>query len=123
MLAQKTLEGKATENYSGVSAATNNAASVATGYRRVHGYHIINTTAALKYVKLYDKATAPAPATDTALLKVRLGIPANGGAVMFAEQGIKEFQDGLGIAIVGASADNDNTAVAAGDVVFNVFYK
>ena len=77
-----------------------------------------NQTGAAKFVKLYDKATAPTVGTD--IPKLTIGIPANWSR----EIGVQPtaFQNGIAMAITGAAADNDATAVAAGDVAVDVFY-
>jgi hypothetical protein len=64
------------------------------------------------YLKIYDKATAPA-STDTP--KLTLTVPAGGGVAMDFPQGLS-FTAGLGYRMTTGSADNDTGAVAAGDV-------
>lgn len=64
------------------------------------------------YLKLYDKATAPA-STDTP--KLTLPLPAGAGFAFDFPQGVS-FTLGLGYRITTGTADNDTGAVAAGDV-------
>lgn len=97
------------------SAASNNATvAKATGgnLTTVLGF---NATAGVKYLKLYNKATAPAPATDAALLKLVIALPPT-TAFAFNFAGII-FPDGISYALVTGAADADNTAVAAADVL------
>jgi hypothetical protein len=103
------------------SAATTNATSVkGTGVRLVGGV-FSNVNAAARYLKLYDKASAPVVGTDVPVLVVP--IPPTGLATLPLTQlaGL-DFALGLAYAITGAAADADATAVAAGDVKVNLSY-
>jgi hypothetical protein len=72
-----------------------------------------NVKAAKVWIKFYDKATAPA-STDTphATFECVASTPFN---IELAEPLV--FIHGLSFRIVTGAADNDNTAVAAGDIV------
>lgn len=103
-----------------VSAATNNAAVVKATAGTLYAVHLTNTGAATRYVKFYQKATAPAPATDTAVLV--FAIPAGQQLrVGLADLG-DSFTTGIGIAIVAGAAGTDNTAIGANEVVGAVHY-
>lgn len=83
--------------------------------RRIQG---TNAKAAVVYFKLYDKATTPAE-TDTP--RKTISLPASAAFNL-------EFDDyfGAGIAyrMTAAAADNDTTALSAGDVLaLNVDYR
>ena len=84
------------------------------------GWSIQNTANAVRYVKFYNKSTAPSVGTDTPV--ITLAIPANGAISFSHNEGIN-FSDGIGIGIVTGVADNDTTAPSANDVVANVFYQ
>ena len=88
--------------------ATTNLTSAAVGARTVTGFVLVNTTAAFKFVKLYDKASAPVLATDVPL--VTLAVPPNGTLVSDASFAIAL---GLAYAITNLVADTDATAVTA----------
>jgi hypothetical protein len=80
---------------------------------------VVNTTAALYYLKLYDKATAPTCGTDVP--KWTLPIPfgasnSGGGFVLPLADGV-QFQLGLGFCITAGIADNDTANAATGIVV------
>jgi hypothetical protein len=76
---------------------------------------VFNPTAATIYVKYYNKSTAPVPASDSAV--VVIPVPAGEARhISFGANG-KRFATGLGRSIVGGSAANDATAVAAGVIV------
>lgn len=100
-----------------VSAATNNAAVIAAAAAGVGGIVASNSAASWRYVKFYNKSSAPAPATDTPFMVVP--VPP-GGTVVLPQSFHIRFSTGLGIAIVAGAANNDNTAVGAGEVIVNI---
>lgn len=102
-----------------IAAAGVNATLVSAGAIRVHSLLLTNTTAAVKFVKIYNKATAPSEA-DTPILT--LSIPANGNRDLDPEYGML-LSLGFGYRITGAAADADTTAVSAGDVILNTVYR
>src|SRR5581483_5493004 len=59
------------------SAASTNATSVKASAGRLYQIHLCNTSAALKFVKFYNKASAPTVGTDTPVATYPLA--ANGG--------------------------------------------
>lgn len=103
------------------SSATTNATSVKASAGSVHVIVATNTTAALKYLKLYNKASAPTVGTDTPVLTIALS-PSNAQTrVEFPNT--MNFATGIAMALTGAAADSDTTALAAGDVVgVNITY-
>lgn len=105
--------------YEVVAAATNNAASIKATPGKVHGWYCYNASAAARYVKLYNKASAPSPGSDTP--KWVIALPAGAAANVLDARGL-DFPTGIGIAIVQGIANNDNTAVAASDVVASIAY-
>lgn len=100
------------------AAATTNAtvAKAANGtLRRVTGY---NAAASARFLKFYDKSTAPTVGTDTP--RKTLYLPAS---TAFAIDCDDYFGQGISYALTGLAADNDTTALTAGDVVcLNVDY-
>jgi hypothetical protein len=84
----------------------------------VAGWFISNQAGAVRYVKLYDKATAPS-SSDTP--KLTIAIPANSAANVIAPAGI-DFTAGIGIRGTTGVADNDTTAPTANDIIVNLFY-
>lgn len=102
------------------SLATTNEGVIKNSTCRLGFMTISNGTSSPRYVKLYNKATAPVLASDTPVLVIavpggdygagtNLPIPANGLA----------FTNGLAIAITGGIGDTDATAVGANEVVVN----
>lgn len=108
------------------SAATTNGALIITSTHRVIGGQACNTTSTPKFVKLYNKATAPTVGTDTPLVTITIPGAASGTTCMSFEPLISVYglstPLGLGIAITGAFADSDTTATAANDVTVQLLY-
>lgn len=90
------------------------------GQSCVFGYFIANNAASVRYLKFYDKVSAPTVGTDTPLLTIPL--PANSAANFYLGPGI-QFTSGVGIGATNLIADSDTTAPTANDVVVNIFYK
>jgi hypothetical protein len=86
---------------------------------QVHGWYLYNNATAIRVVKLYNKATAPAVGTDVPSQTIVL--PANGGANVFTDTGIA-FSAGIGIGVTNLIPDADTTAPSANDVTINLFY-
>jgi hypothetical protein len=98
--------------YALVTTASTNGALIVAGTKILNEITISNLTAAIIYVKLYNKATAPTVGTDVPL--VTIPVPVGGlVALEFGAMG-KRFNLGLGIAVTGAAAATDTTAVAVG---------
>lgn len=103
------------------AAATTNSTLVKGSAGRVVKLSAYNASASVKFVKLYNKATAPTVGTDTPV--ITLALPA-GQLVNYdlAPFGL-QFATGIGFGLTGAVADADTTALVAGDVVgLNILY-
>ena len=101
-----------------VSAASTNTANIKASAGRVLGYHLANTNAAWRYVKLHNTAGTP---TAGAAVALTIGIPPNGVAKLAIPAGIG-FATGIGRSCVTGAADADATAVALNDVVGDIFF-
>jgi hypothetical protein len=103
------------------AAATTNATVLSAVPVDVYHISAMNTTASLKYLKLYNKKTAPTVGTDVPAMTIALQ-PSNVLTQIPIDLGLY-FNQGLAIALTGAAADADATALAAGDVVgLNILY-
>lgn len=101
-----------TANYRLLAAAnTTNGALISASARAVHKL-TCKVAGAIVYIKLYDKATAPTVGTDVPIMT--FDCPAS--AVVDLDLKGFTLTNGLGIAITGAAADADTTAVAANAV-------
>jgi hypothetical protein len=103
------------------SAATTNATSITANPCDVYHITAMNTTASVKYLKLYNKKAAPVVGTDVPVMTIALP-PSNALTNVPIDLGLY-FNLGLAFALTGAAADADTTALAAGDVVgLNILY-
>ena len=102
-----------------MSAASTNATSLKGSAGNLYNFTVYNNTGTVKFLKLYNKATAPTVGTDTPIWTCP--IPPNN----FADIGYdipKAFSLGVAYAITGAAADSDTTAVALNDVMGQISY-
>lgn len=107
------------------SAATTNATSVKAAQGTVYSITASNQSAAAKFVKLYNKASAPTVGTDIPILTIAVPVGSatviNISSVNFGTQGFT-LNTGIALAITNLIADSDATAVAVGDVKVMVAY-
>jgi len=96
------------------AAATTNATSVKATGGNLYGALLTNYSAATKYFKLYNKASAPTVGTDVPVATIP--IPATSAVPLeWGPLGLR-LGTGIAFALTGAMADSDTTALAAGDV-------
>jgi hypothetical protein len=103
-----------------VSAASTNATSVKTSASNVAWMQISNTTASWRFVKMYNRNSAPTVGTDTPVFNLAIA-PNSTIDHACAFLGMA-FGSGVALAITGGSALLDATAVGSGDVVVNISY-
>jgi hypothetical protein len=84
------------------------------------GYSLANLAAAARFVKFYDKASAPTVGTDVP--KRTIELPASAMLAADYVRG-KEFKLGLWVSVTTAGVDTDNTAPAANDVLVTIDYQ
>lgn len=101
------------------AAATTNATAVKASAGQVYGWSISNAAAAARYVRLFDKATAPTVGTDVPVLTIAL---AAGATTTFSTEIGITFANGIGFCITGGNGDADTTAVTANDVTGAIYY-
>jgi hypothetical protein len=93
---------------------SNNATTITASPGRLFGIHVWNNSSSTFFVKLYDKATAPAPATDSGILKFVFGVQAGTHRdILFGAGRGAGFTTGIGFAVVTGISDTDNTSTAA----------
>lgn len=101
------------------SAATTNETSVKTDPGTIRFAQGNNLSASPRYLKFYNKASAPTVGTDTPVLTIRLP-----GLAAFHINLSAYLSVGIAYAITGALADADTTAIASGDIeAFNLGYE
>lgn len=94
------------------SAATTNATLVKSSAGAIYSVNGYNASAGVIYLKFYDKATAPTVGTDVPVLTYALPPTAT-----FSFEVPFGFSTGIGYGMVTGAADNNTTAIGAGDVL------
>ena len=117
-----TTGANGTTPYKLISLATTNANVVKASGGNLYSIVAIGLTSTVRYLKLYNKATAPTVGTDVPLMTIP--VPANtqgaGIAIPFS-MGVN-FPLGIAIAITSGLADNNTGSILANDVVVNLTY-
>jgi hypothetical protein len=103
--------------YRSISLVTSPGICIKASAGQVYGWYIANNASSVRYVKFYNKATAPTVGTDTPVMT--LAVPANAAANVAYPHGIA-FATGIGIGATTGVADNDTTAPSANDVIVNI---
>lgn len=105
-----------------ISAASTNAALVKNAAGVLNGGIVVNTGTNVAYLKFYNKASVPAVGTDIPVYTIPI-LP-SGYVDINALTGTvgDRFTTGIAYAITGGYADNDTTAVSAGQVFVNLNY-
>lgn len=105
------------------TASSTNATSAKGSAGVLYGFVIINTNAAARFFKFYNKASAPTVGSDTPLFTVGIpGTTTGGGVVVPLPNGIA-FSTGIAWATTSAYGDADTGAITAGDLTGAIFYK
>lgn len=106
-----------------ISAASTNATSVKGSAGQLYGLYVSNINAAVRYLKLYNKASAPTVGTDTPVLVFAIpGNTAGAGFTIEFTNGVA-FGTGIAFALTTGVATADTGAVAANEIVVNLGYK
>jgi hypothetical protein len=103
-----------------VSAGNDNATVVKTTAGQLAGViHVGNVIGSPRYLKFYDKTTAPAPASDVPVFVFY--IPASGSVTVPVPHGIA-FKKGIAYIMVTGIANTDDTSTGAGDCIASFSY-
>lgn len=113
-------DGAGLKNSRTISAATTNATVVKATAGRVYRIIVSNVNAAARYLKLYNKATAPTVGTDVPVITLLLPA-ASQQQLDLSDLGL-DFSAGIGFALTTGVADTDVAAVAANEHVVNILY-
>jgi hypothetical protein len=100
-------------------ALANTGVVVKAGPTRVFGWSVTNSADAIRYLKLYNKATA-ATASDTPVFTI--GIPTL-QTVSFYPSGAVNFPLGLSARCTTEPTDAGATGATSGDVLAHILYK
>lgn len=106
-----------------ISAATTNATSLKASAGQVGSIICSNVNAAMRYLKLYNLATAPTVGTSTPVHVIPIpGNTAGAGCVVNFGAGL-EFTTGIAYALTTGITDADTGAVAASEITVSIAYK
>lgn len=111
-----------TTPYKLISLATTNAVSIKASGGNLYSIIGIGLTSTVRYLKLYNKASAPTVGSDTPTMTIPIPANTQGAGVALAFSIGVNFSLGIAIAITSGSADNDTGAIGAGDVILNLTY-
>jgi hypothetical protein len=111
-----------TNFFTSVSLATINATSVKASSGNIKYITLSNNSGAVRYFKLYNKASAPSPAADIALLISQIHIPANSSIIVPLPIGGLQCSSGIGFCVTNGIALNDAAAITAATVTISIQY-
>jgi len=101
-----------------VSAASTNATNIKASAGAVYGWSIYNTNANARKVALHNVSGTPTAGSSVFMTITVKGLD---GSDVISPMGIP-FSSGIGITTVTGAADSDASAVAANDLIINIFY-
>lgn len=103
-----------------VSASGTNATSVKAAPGQIYSLAAMNSNTAPRFLKLYNKASAPVVGTDTPVHTYMIpGNSAGAGFTLAIPPG-QVYALGIAFAITGAMPDNDTTSINANEVVVDM---
>lgn len=105
-----------------VSAASTNATSVKASAGAVGFIYAVNLNAAVRYLKLYNKASAPTVGTDTPIATLPIPAATTGAGFTLPIPGGVLFSTGIAFALTTGAADSDTAAVAANEIFLFLGY-
>jgi hypothetical protein len=108
--------------YKLISLGTTNSTVVKSVGGSLHSVIAIGLTSTVRYLKFYNKATAPIVGTDIPVMTIPIPANTQGAGIVIPFSTGVDFQLGIGIAITSESSDSDTAAVVAGDVIINLTY-
>ena len=117
-----TTGANGTTPYKLISLATTNASVVKSSGGNLYSIVAIGLTSTVRYLKLYNKATAPNVGTDIPVMTIPIPANTQGAGIAIPFTIGVNFPLGISLAITGTAADNGTTAIGAGDVIINLTY-
>lgn len=111
------------ENFAHQSGASNNSTNIKTSAGTIYDISIVNTTATLYYVKLYNLASAPTCSSATGFIE-SIPVPASttGAGIVRTFPVGRAYSTGIGFCITAGGTSTDNTSAATG-VFLSIGYK
>lgn len=111
-----------TTPYKLISLATTNAVSLKNSGGNLYSVLAIGLTSTVRYLKLYNKASAPTVGTDVPVMTIPVPANTQGAGVALAFSIGVNFPLGIAFAITSGAADTDTGVIGAGDVILNLTY-
>jgi hypothetical protein len=111
-----------TTPYKLISTTSTNANVVKASAGNLYSIVAIGLTSTVRYLKFYNKATAPTVGTDIPVMTIPVPANTQGAGVSIPFSVGVNFPLGIALAITTGSADNDAVAIVAGDVIVNLTY-
>lgn len=105
------------------SAATTNATNCKASAGQIYGYDLVNTTATLYYLRLYNLSASPTCSSATGFIRT-IPVPASATGAGIARdiaQG-EAYGTGIGFCLTGGGSSTDNTSAATG-VYVSIHFK
>lgn len=118
-------DGTAQDNwtpYRLLSAASTNATNIKAFAGAVGFIYAVNLNAAIRYLKLYNKASSPTVGTDTPIATLPIPASTTGAGFMISMPGGVAFTTGISFALTTGAADSDTAAVAANEIFLFLGY-
>lgn len=105
-----------------LSAASTNATSLKASAGQIGFIYAVNLNAAVRYLKLYNKASAPTVGTDVPVATLPIPASATGAGFIVGIPGGLNFTTGIAYALTTGVADADTGAVAANEIILAFGY-
>lgn len=100
-----------------LSAASTNATSLKASAGTLYSLYVVNLNAAVRYLKFYNKASAPTVGTDTPVATFPIPASATGAGFSINLDPGFDFSTGIAYALTTGIADADTAAVAANEII------
>lgn len=117
-----TTGANGTTPYKLISLASTNAISVKASGGNLYSIVAIGLTSTVRYLKFYNKASAPTVGIDTPIMTIPVPANLQGAGISIPFSMGVNFSSGIAIAITSGVADTDTGIIGAGDVVVNLTY-
>ena len=111
-----------TTPYKLISTASTNANVVKNSGGNLYSIVAIGLSSTVRFLKLYNKATAPIVGTDIPVMTIPIPANTQGAGISIPFSMGVNFPLGISIAITAGSADNDSVAILANEVLINLTF-
>jgi hypothetical protein len=120
--AAATTGGATPYHYLAAAGANQDSQNVKASAGTLYTVACFNVNAAVRYLKLYDKATAPTSA-DTPVQTYAVPAATTGAGFVLSLPVGMSFANGIGFRMTTGQSDGDSGAVTAGDLALSITYK